>query len=60
MDKERIEKFICELRKEKKMKQQEIADKINRKSVSKQKAEALLKLKFEMKQKKRQQKHKGR
>lgn len=42
------------------LKLQQEQNKINRKSISKQKKEYLLKLKFEMKQKKRQQKHKGR
>ena len=42
------------------LKLQQEQNKINRKSISKQKKEDLLKLKFEMKQKKRQQKHKGR
>lgn len=42
------------------LKLQQEQNKINRKSISKQKKEDLLKLKFEMKQKKRHQKHKGR
>lgn len=42
------------------LKLQQEQNKINRKSIYKQKKEDLLKLKFEMKQKKRQQKHKGR
>ncbi len=42
------------------LKLQQEQNKINRKSVSKQRKDELLKLKFEMKQKKKQQKHKGR
>ncbi len=42
------------------LKLQQEQHKIDRKSISKQKKEEFLKLKFEMKQKKRQQKHKGR
>ena len=42
------------------LKIQQEQNKIDRKSVSKQKKEEFLKLKFEIKQKKRQQKHKGR
>ena len=42
------------------LKLQQEQNKIDRKSVSKQKKEEFLKLKFEIKQKKRQQKHKGR
>lgn len=42
------------------LKLQQEQNKVNRKSISKQRKDELLKLKFEMKQKKRQQKHKGR
>ncbi len=42
------------------LKLQQEQNKMNRKYASKQKKEDLLKLKFEMKQQKRQQKHKGR
>ncbi|MDO5569756.1 MAG: YjdF family protein [bacterium] len=42
------------------LKLQQEQNKLNRKSISKQRKDELLKLKFEMKQKKRQQKHKGR
>lgn len=42
------------------LKLQQEQNKVNRNSISKQRKDELLKLKFEMKQKKRQQKHKGR
>lgn len=42
------------------LKLQQEQNKIDRKSISKQKKEEFLKLKFEIKQKKRHQKHKGR
>ena len=42
------------------LKLQQEQNKIDRKSISKQKKEKFIKLKFEIKQKKRQQKHKGR
>lgn len=42
------------------LKLQQEQNKVNRKWVSKQRKDEFLKLKFEMKQKKRQQKHKGR
>lgn len=42
------------------LKLQQEQNKVNRKSISKKRKDELLKLKFEMKQKKRQQKHKGR
>lgn len=42
------------------LKLQQEQNKIDRKSITKQKKEEFIKLKFEIKQKKRQQKHKGR
>lgn len=42
------------------LKLQQEQNRVNRKSISKQRKDEFLKLKFEMKQKKRQQKHKGR
>lgn len=42
------------------LKLQQEQNKVNRKFISKQRKDELLKLKFEIKQKKRQQKHKGR
>lgn len=42
------------------LKLQQEQNKVNRKSISKQRKDELLKLKFEMKQKKKYQKHKGR